>query len=109
MLSNVWPPDIDKQKRNFYRSLSKVMLNLVRCPLQKISSFTIDDTGEMSLNNRPLTARLPLFKCEGIPTDIPRGQCYSVTDSYIRDLLKYHNIKLKYQPNAVRDKYDAKG
>ena len=109
MLSDIWPPDTDGQKRNFYRSLSRVMLNLARCPLQKIGSFTIHDTGEMSLSNRPLTARLPLFECEGIPTNIPRGRCYSATDSYIRGLLNCHDMKLKHQPNAVRDKYDAEG
>jgi hypothetical protein len=109
MLSSMWPPEADEDKRNLYRNLSRVMLDLARCPLPRIGSFTIHDTGEMSLSNRPLTARLPLFEREGIPTDIPRDRCYSSTDQYIRDLLHCHDMKLKHQPNAVRDKYDAEG
>ncbi|KAJ9644797.1 uncharacterized protein PV06_08292 [Exophiala oligosperma] len=109
MLSKIWPPRTDEQKLNFYKSLSKIMLNLARCPLPKIGSFTINNSGEISLSNRPLTARLPLLECEGIPTSIPSDRCYSTTDSYIRDLLDCHDLKLKHQPNAVRDKYDATG
>ena len=83
------------------------MLNLARLPLKKIGSFTISDSGEMSLSNRPLTVRLPLLETEGIPTNIPRDRCYSTTDSYLRDLLHCHDLKLKHQPNAVRNHYDA--
>lgn len=82
------------------------MLDLA-CPLEKIGSFTIHNSGEMSLSNRPLTVRLPLLENEGIPTNIARDRCYSTTDSYIRDLLNCHDLKLKHQPNSVRDKYDA--
>lgn len=107
MLSNIWPPDADEQKRTFYRSLSRVMLALARCPIQKIGSFTISDTGEMSLSNRPLTARLPLLEREGVPIDIPRDRCYSTTDAYCRALLNCHDLKLAHQPNSVHNKYDA--
>ncbi len=107
MLSNVWPPKSDEQKRNFYKSLSNIMLDLTSRPLKSIGSFTVNDFGEISLTNRPLIARLPLLESEGVPTNIPRDRTYSTTDSYIRDLLRCHDMKLKYQPNAVRDKYDA--
>lgn len=109
MLSKIWPPETDHQKRNFYQSLSRIMLNLARQPLPKIGSFTIDNSGRMSLTNRPLTMQLPLLESSGIPTSIPRGRTYSNTDSYIRDLLDCHDMKLRHQPNAVRDDYDAQG
>jgi hypothetical protein len=39
------------------KSLSLVMLDLARNPLEKIGSFTVYDSGEISLSNRPLTLR----------------------------------------------------
>jgi hypothetical protein len=108
LLSSVWPPNSIEQKRSFYKSLSRIFLALARCPLPRIGSFTIQNTGEMCLNNRPLTLRLPLLENEGIPTGIPQDRCYSTTDSYLRALLKCHDLKLRYQPNAIRDQYDAR-
>ncbi|KAJ4527924.1 hypothetical protein HRR83_000676 [Exophiala dermatitidis] len=108
MLSEIWPPDTDEQKQNFYKSLSKIMLELARCPLPTIGSFTVHNSGEISLSNRPLTVRLPLFEGEGIPIDIPRDRCYLTTESYVHDLLKCLDSKLRYQPNSVRDEDDAR-
>lgn len=109
VLSKMWPPKADEQKRNFYRSLSRIMLDLAHISLPKIGSFTIHDSGEMSLSNRPLTMQLPLLESSGIPVSIPRGRTYITTDSYIRDLLDCHDLKLRHQPNSVRDNYDAEG
>lgn len=107
LLSTMWPPETEKHKERFYKSLAYVMLDLARCPLPKIGSFTVSDSGAVSLSNRPLTAHLTQYECQGIPTDIPRDRCYSRTDSYIYDLLHCVDMKLQHQPNAVRDEYDA--
>jgi hypothetical protein len=109
LLSSMWPPDTITQKHNFYRSLSQVMLDLARRPLEKIGSFTVHDSGEISLSNRPLTLRIPLLGSEGIPTNIPRDRCYSTVDSYLHDLRNCLDLKLKHQPNSVRDRSDAEG
>ncbi|KAK5230864.1 hypothetical protein LTR72_000043 [Exophiala xenobiotica] len=109
MLSRIWPPETVEQKRNLYRSLSRIMLDLARHPLPRIGSFMIHNSGKMSLSNRPLTKQLPLLESSGVPLSIPRGRTYSATDSYIRDLLDCHDMKLRHQPNAVRDDYDAEG
>ncbi|KAL2433586.1 hypothetical protein ABEF95_007067 [Exophiala dermatitidis] len=109
ILSKIWPPKTDAHRKNFYRSLSRIMLDLVRHPLPKIGSFTIQVSGEISLNNRPLTIPLCLLESSGIPLGIPRDRIYITTDSYIRDLLHCHDMKLRYQPNAVRNEYDAEG
>ena len=85
------------------------MLDLAGHPVTKIGSFTIHDSGKMSLSNRPLTLQLPLLESDGIPTRILRDRTYSTTDTYIRDLLHCHDMKLRYQPNAIRDKDDAEG
>lgn len=80
--------DSIEEKHNFYKILSSVMLNLASTTLEKIGSFTVYDSGEMSLSNRPLTLRLQLLESEGIPIAIPRHRCYSTVDSYVYDLLK---------------------
>lgn len=107
MLSEVWPRRTNQQKRNLYKHLSRIILNLASRPLDKIGSLTVHDSGEVCLDNRPLTLRLALLENEGIPINIPRDRCYPTTDSYLRDLLNCHDLKLAYQPNAVRNKYDA--
>lgn len=109
MLSNLWPLKIDEQKRNFYRSFPSIMLDMARIPLPKIVSFTTHDSSGMSLDNRPLTMQRPLLESSGIPVSIPRGRTYITTDSYICDLLDCHDMKLRQQPNSVRDDYGAEG
>ena len=106
-LSKMWPPRTDEQRRTFYSSLSTIMLDLASQPLQKIGSFTVDDSGVVTLSNRPLTSQLVLHESQGIPTEIPRHRCYQTTDAYIRDLLRCHDLKLMHQPNAVDNKNDA--
>ncbi|KEF50800.1 uncharacterized protein A1O9_13148 [Exophiala aquamarina CBS 119918] len=106
-LSEMWPPETDKQRQNFYRSLSRIMLDLAGHHFTKIGSFTVDNSGNISLSNRPLTIQLPLLESSGIPTSIPHDRTYVTTDSYIRDILKCHDMKLRYQPNAVPDESEA--
>jgi hypothetical protein len=95
-------------KRNLYKSLSRIMLDLA-IPLDKIGSFTVDDDGQVSLSHRPLTLRLAALENEGIPTQISPKTCYSRTDSYLHDLLHCHDLKLQHQPNSVRSRLDAEG
>jgi len=63
----------------------------------------------MSLCNRSLMMQLPLLESSGIPISILRGRTYGNTALYIRDLLDCHDIKLRHQPNSVRDDCDAEG
>lgn len=83
------------------------MLNLARHHFTKIGSFTVDNYGNISLSNRPLTIQLSLLESSGIPTSIPRDRTYDTTDSYIRDVLKCHDMKLRHQPNAIPDQSEA--
>ncbi|KIW76901.1 hypothetical protein Z517_09345 [Fonsecaea pedrosoi CBS 271.37] len=55
----------------------------------------------MSLSDLPLTVPLVLSDSDRIPRSIPRDRTYVTTDAYIRDLLVYHDMKLRYQPNAA--------
>ncbi|EXJ82336.1 hypothetical protein A1O3_06149 [Capronia epimyces CBS 606.96] len=97
-----------EHRRTFFRSFSRILLDLSH-PLPKIGSFTLLDSGDVSLRNRPLTKGLAELENESIPTDISRDYCYTATDSYLYDLLHCHALKLRHQPNSTRNDYDTEG
>ncbi|KAI9849280.1 MAG: hypothetical protein M1837_004739 [Sclerophora amabilis] len=84
------------------------MLSLARVPLPRIGSFTINDEGVLSLINRPLTLRLQALENEGIPTYMDKNLTYSTMDSYLLDLLAYHDSRLLHQPNSIYDEDDCR-
>lgn len=109
MLSNTWN---DKRtdprlRSNLFRDLSKIMLSLSRIALPKIGSFTLDDNGFLHLVNRPLTQEVQSLENECIPVDMPRNQPFSSVDSYVNNLLSYHDNRLEHQPNAINDSGDC--
>ena len=110
MLSESWEEHRHNQTRtaNLFQDLSRIMLSLARKPLPQIGSLTIDDQGILSLTNRPLTLRLHHLENEGIPTHIGRNLTYETVDTYLLDLLAYHNNRLRNQPNSIRDEYDGR-
>lgn len=87
----------DKSRRtNLFRDLSRMILLLGRILLARIGSFTLDDTGMLSLTNRPLTLRLQELENGGIPIYITRGNTYTTVEPYILDLLVFHDSRLRY-------------
>lgn len=108
MLSNTWPEkqhDI-RLRTNFFRDLSRILLSVTGIPLPKISSFVIDHDGFLRLTNRPLSLEIQDLENEEIPTNIPRDYTYSTVDSYIADILRIHDSRLRHQPNAINDTGD---
>lgn len=61
------------------------------------------------MSGRPLTAALASLEFEDISSDIPPETTYPSADSYVEDLLHCHETRLRDQPNAVEEKYDAVG
>lgn len=109
MLSNTWNTghhDI-KLRTNFFRDLSRIFLNISRIPLPRIGSFIIDNNGFLRLANRPLSVEIHQLENENIPTDIPRDYTYSTVDSYVVDMLSFHDSRFRNQPNAVNDLGDC--
>lgn len=108
MLSNTWPEkqfDV-RMRTNFFRDLSRIFLSITRIPLPKIGSFVIDHDGFLRLTNRPLSLEIQDLENEEIPTDMPRNYTYSTVDSYVTDLLRIHDSRIRYQPNAINDTGD---
>lgn len=110
MLSKSWEDKRqDKSRRtNLFRDISRIMLSLGRIPLARIGSFTLDNTGVLSLTNRPLTLRLQELENGGIPIDIARNDTYTAVEPYLLDLLAYHDSRLRYQPNSINDESDCR-
>ena len=109
MLSAKWPSTDAGHRRNLFRSLANILLDLMQVPLPRIGSFTVLNTGEVTLSGRPLTAALASLEAQDICSDIPPGTTYSSADSYVDDLLHCHELRLRDQPNAVEGMLDAKG
>lgn len=110
MLSNSWEKkQQDENLRiNLFRDLSRIILSLGRIPLARIGFFTLDNTGVLSLANRPLTLRLQDLENCGILTNIARGDTYTAVEPYILDLLAYHASRQRYQPNSINDEPDCR-
>ncbi|KAK2865300.1 hypothetical protein FQN49_003716 [Arthroderma sp. PD_2] len=110
MLSRSWDEQRhdDDKRRTLFKELSRIMLSLSRIPLHCIGSWTLDSKGSIHLTNRPLTLRLHQFENEGIPTNIDRGTTYTTADSYYRDVLAYHDNRIRYQPNSIIDEKDGR-
>ncbi|KKK21845.1 hypothetical protein ARAM_002895 [Aspergillus rambellii] len=109
MLSNSWATHLleDKTRRQtLFRDLANIMVSLNRTQFPQIGSLTLNNNGEVSLTNRPLTLRLQTFENEGIPT-IPRDSTYRAVEPYILDLLQCHDNRIYYQPNAIHDLNDG--
>ncbi|KIW83173.1 hypothetical protein Z517_02418 [Fonsecaea pedrosoi CBS 271.37] len=80
---------------------------MLRCPFPYMQGGPDGLDEKIRLSNRPLTIQLSLLESSGIPMSIPRDRTYVSTDSYIRDILKCHDMKLRYQPNAIPDESEA--
>lgn len=109
MLSAKWPSSELSHRTTLFRGLANILLDLIRVPLPRIGSFTVSDTGEVTLSGRPLTAALASLEAEGVSSEISPTTTYTSTDTYINDLLHCHDTRLRDQPNAVECKLDAEG
>ncbi|KAH8429866.1 uncharacterized protein LDX57_007538 [Aspergillus melleus] len=109
MLSDTWEegrhdPEL---RSNLFHGLSRIILTLARTPLPKVGSFTLDENGYLRLNNRPLTLEIQQLENEQIPVDIPRNVTHTTVDSYLNDMIAFHESRLRHQPNAVNSLEDG--
>ncbi|KAJ5721484.1 uncharacterized protein N7483_009418 [Penicillium malachiteum] len=105
MLSTSWNDCRNdmRLRTNFMRDLARILLKMSSIPLPCNGYFTIDRSGDLALNNRPLTMQLQILENENIPASLPQEYTYSTVDSYITDLLSTHDSRLQNQPNAVNN------
>lgn len=98
----------DKQRRaNFFRDLSRIILNLARVPFPRIGSLSLDHRGVVQLGNRPLNFRLQQLENKKVPTGIDRDTTYSSTEVYFSSLLSCHDNRILHQANSVLSQPDG--
>lgn len=112
------------KRRNLFRGISRILLDLSDVPLPRIGSWRMDRRGVISLTNRPLLDITMLWNRHGIPSDIPRvrhplpsrvspltcnlkGRTYASAGSYLQDVLACQNTRLRYQPNSILGRPDG--
>jgi hypothetical protein len=61
----------------------------------------------VKLENRPLTLQLQQLENEQIPVDIPRNTTYTSADSYIHDIISFHDSRLCHKPNSINHLEDG--
>ncbi|OAX81433.1 hypothetical protein ACJ72_04226 [Emergomyces africanus] len=109
MLSQTWDngrSDV-KLRANLFRGLSKILLAMAGVPVPRIGSYIINDSGLLTLTNRPLSIEIAELEKGGIPVDIPRGVTYSSTDAYLAKTLALHDSRLYHQRNSVNNREDC--
>lgn len=109
MLSETWnDKKVDEALRTtLFKGLAQILLQLAKVPVTRIGSFVIDDNGYLMLSNRPLSQQIQQLENGNIPVDIPRNMTYTTVDSYVADILAFHDSRMHHQPNAVDDDTDA--
>jgi hypothetical protein len=111
MLSNTWDKhrgDPVRRKR-FFHGLTRLILSLARVPQPQIGSFRFHRDCTISLSNRPLSCSVIILENDGAPRTIPKNTTYSCTDSFVTDILTFHDSSLLSNPNAGYDDDDCKG
>ncbi|KAL8694225.1 MAG: hypothetical protein Q9224_003611, partial [Gallowayella concinna] len=98
----------DGQRRaNFFRDLSRIILDLARVPFPRIGSLVLDHKGIVQLGNRPLNFRLQQLENKSVPTDIDRDTTYDSTEVYFSCLLARHDNRILHQENSILSQSDG--
>ncbi|KAJ6008457.1 hypothetical protein N7540_012433 [Penicillium herquei] len=108
MRSSTWLErrDNSEYRQTLFRDLSRVLLSLTRISLPAIGSFVVEKDEYLRLKNRPLSVEIQALENDHIPTDMPRDYTYSTVESYIVDLLRMHNNRVRHQPNEINNLSD---
>lgn len=111
LLSEHWAgqdQQVDRQRRaNFFRNLSRIILNLACISFPRIGSLILDHQGTIQLTNRPLNSRLQQLENKSVPTDIARDTTYDNTETYFSSLLACHDNRILHQANSILSPSDG--
>ncbi|RSL56541.1 hypothetical protein CEP52_016812 [Fusarium oligoseptatum] len=97
------------RRQRLFHGMSRIMLSLARIPQPHIGSFRFHDDGTISLTNRYLSCSLAILENEGAPRSISRNDLHTCTDSFVSDLVTFHDGRFLAQPNAAFSENDCRG
>ncbi|KAI1293136.1 hypothetical protein F5Y03DRAFT_374772 [Xylaria venustula] len=98
----------EARRQKLYRGISRIILSLARVPQARIGSFQLNDSGSVTLSNRPLTYSMMILENDGATRTIPRNDTIHCTDAFVSDMLTFHDHRFLSQPNAVNDESDCR-
>ena len=98
-----------EQRQQLFRGMSRIMLSLANIPQPRIGSFFFDDSGIVTLTNRPLCCSTMILEDDTGARSMQRGDTYTCTDAYVSDMHALHDQRSLGQPNAVNDEQSAYG
>ncbi|KAM4063810.1 aminoglycoside phosphotransferase [Hirsutella rhossiliensis] len=98
----------ERYMHNLCRSMARISLSMNKIRLPRIGSWHFNPDGTITLSNRPLHLHISLLESQGVPSGIPQGQTYAAVESYLSDILAFHDNIIKHQPNAVLDQQDGR-
>lgn len=96
-----------ERRQRLFRCIARVMLSLARVPLPRIGAFEFNNDCTVTLTNRPLSCGMMILENDGAPTTV-RGT-YSSTESYVSDMITFHDTQFLNNPNATFSDRDCRG
>ncbi|KAM9882165.1 aminoglycoside phosphotransferase [Verticillium dahliae] len=111
MLSNTFAAGREDgaRRQRLFRGISQVILSLARIPQAQIGSFQFNNNGTITLTNRPLLCSMMISENDGAARIIRPNDTYSCTDSFVSDMLTFHDHRFLRQANAVYSQNDCRG
>lgn len=110
MLSNTWKEQQEDPacRRRLFQGMSRIILSLARIPQPRIGSFQFHDDCTVTLTNRPLTCTMVTLENEGTERITQKDDTYTSTESFVADMITFHDKRLLNNPNAVYDAGDCR-
>ncbi|OBT60084.1 hypothetical protein VE03_10364 [Pseudogymnoascus sp. 23342-1-I1] len=110
MLSKTWDTQREDLacRRKLFQGMSRIILSLARIPQPRIGSFQFHDDCTVTLTNRPLTCTMAILENEGTPRITQKHDTYACTESFVSDMITFHDNRLLSNPNAVYDAGDCR-
>jgi len=111
ILSNVWNQQREDLvwRQNLFRGMARLILSLAHIPQPRIGSFEFHNNGTITLTNRPLSCSTIILENDGAPRTIPRNETYTSTESFVTDMLTFHDNFFLSNPRAISSIEDCLG
>lgn len=105
MLSQTWDKHRNDlcRRSKLFQSISRIILSLARVPQLSIGSYRFNESGVITLTNRPLTSSIVALENEGAKRIIQSNQVYHSTEDFVTDTLKLHDNAFIQNPNGACD------
>lgn len=99
----------EARRQTLFRGMSRILLSLARIPQAQIGSFQFHNNGTITLTNRPLSCSMMILENDDAKRTIQKNTTFKCTDSFVSEMLTFHDHRFLSQPNAVYSESDCRG